>query len=183
MAPTARSKTKPQAKTATKGLSRQDLRRLGEARIRVSQEARSQEDWHRLWKRPRHTYNFKLGTCWKQCVEYAVSEFATEAGFFIDILGFPTNAFGPDYAMFTSPDRDFFFSVVLAKGKKKPTPPDAIRLQFMLDDPTQVASELESRGVRFEKKLAPCEKGSPLLMGTFRTPHGVAVDIWGFAKK
>lgn len=155
------------------------LRQMGEARIAVVREAKTQEDFKRLWKEPKHPYAITLGTCWKQCTEYAVDDFAAEVGFWIDVMGLPRNAFGPDYAMFTSPGKDFFFGVVPASTSRQATPPDSIRLQFMVEDLPTLCQELEKRGIRLEAK--PERQGleeSTLWKCTFRTPHGVPVDLW-----
>jgi len=114
-------------------------------------------------------------------VEYRVDDFAAEIGFLIDILGLPVNAFDPDYAMFTSPEGEFFFAVVPA-GEGTSTPPDAIRLQFMLADIFATADELESRGIAFEQPPQPVAPGAALNIATFRTPHGICIDLWGTVK-
>jgi len=117
---------------------------------------------------------------WKQCVEYKVADFPAEVGFFIDILGFPVNAFDPDYAMFTSPNGEFYFSVVPVLELGEVTPPDAIRMQFMVDHILETAVELEKRGVKFEQWPTLSSQESPLLIGSFRTPNGIGIDLWGF---
>lgn len=159
---------------ATKAESRQ----LGEARLEVAHASKSPDDWKRLWKKPANDWCIKWGSCWKQCLEYAVPDFASEVGFFIDVLGFPTNAFGHDYAMFTSPDKDFFFAVVPARGDRKATVPDTIRLQFMVEDIYDTALELEKRGIVFDKRPASYN-GSPIHSATLHTPNGIPVDLWG----
>lgn len=135
-----------------------------------------------MWANPKHPYTFKLGPCWKNCVEYKVDDLAAEVGFFIDILGFVPNVLGEEYAMFSSPDGDFYFSIVPAE-KGKATPPDAIRLQFMIEDVLKVSEELEKRGIRFEEKPKPESEGSSLYRGMFRTPHGIPVDLWGLVEQ
>jgi hypothetical protein len=158
------------------------VRAFGKARIDIAQRAHSREDWDKLWKRPIHPFPFAWGDCWKQCVEYKVDDFAAEVGFFIDILGLPVNAFDPGYAMFTSPHGDFFFAVVPAPEDGESTPPDALRLQFMVTDILATTTELESRGIEFEQPPQPCQPGSSLYIGYFRTPHGICVDLWGMVK-
>ncbi|NUN48477.1 MAG: VOC family protein [Candidatus Brocadiae bacterium] len=156
----------------------QDCRAMGEARIEVARVAKTPMDWKRLWKKPAHEWAIRWGTCWKACFEYRVTDFAAEVGMFVDVLGFPTNAFGPDYAMFTSPEKDFYFSVVKAKAGEKPTPADAVHLQFMVEDLFGLAKEFEARGVVFEQAPTSHE-GSPIYSATFRTPNGIPVDLWG----
>ncbi len=155
-----------------------DCRKLGEARIAAARAAKTPADWKRLWPKPANPWGIKWGTCWKACLEYIVEDFAAEVGFFIDVLGFPTNAFDQNYAMFTSPEKDFFFGVVRVSDGATPTPKDAIRLQFMVEDIYGTALEFEKRGVVFEKK-PQSQHGSPIYCATFRTPAGIAVDLWG----
>lgn len=155
-----------------------DCRKLGEARLEVAKVAKTQADWKRLWKKPSNAWAIKWGTCWKACIEYVVADFAAEVGFFVDVLGFPTNAFSADYVMFTSPDKDFFFAIVRSKEGAVPTPKESIRIQFMVENIYETALEFEKRGVDFEKK-PHAYQGSPIYSATFRTPNGIPVDIWG----
>jgi catechol 2,3-dioxygenase-like lactoylglutathione lyase family enzyme len=156
------------------------FRAYGKARIDIAKRVRDQRDWYRLWKEPSNPFPFAWGENWRQCVEYKVDDFAAEVGFYIDILGLPVNAFDPDYAMFTSPRRDFFLSIVPAFEDEYSTPPDAIRIQFMVDEIFSTVEELERRGVEFEQQPQACQEGSSLYIGYFRTPHGICVDLWGF---
>ena len=155
------------------------FRAYGKARIDIAQRATTRDDWDRLWKKSTFPFPFSWDRSWKQCVEYKVADYAAEVGFFIDILGFPVNAFDPDYAMFTSPNGEFFFSVVPAQADEESTPPDAIRLQFMVVKLIETAVELQRRGVVFEQWPAPAGENSPLQIGSFRTPHGIGIDLWG----
>ena len=156
------------------------FRAYGKARIDIASRAIIRADWERLWKGSTFPFPFSWGKSWKQCVEYKVADYAAEVGFFIDILGFPVNAFDPDYAMFTSPNGEFFFSVVPIRNEEDATPPDSIRLQFMVEDILDTSEELERRGVVFEHWPSPVTADSPLLIGSFRTPHGIGIDLWGF---
>jgi catechol 2,3-dioxygenase-like lactoylglutathione lyase family enzyme len=155
------------------------FRAYGKARIDIAQRAATRDDWDRLWKKSTYPFPFSWGSSWKQCVEYKVADFPAEVGFFIDILGFPVNAFDPDYAMFTSPSGEFFFSVVPVLESEKVTPPDAFRLQFMVDHIMETAAELERRGVKFEQWPTRSSEKSPLLIGSFHTPNGIGIDLWG----
>lgn len=155
------------------------FRAYGKARVDIAQRATTRDDWDRMWKKSTFPFPFSWGQSWKQCIEYKVADFAAEVGFFIDILGFPVNAFDPDYAMFTSPNGEFFFSVVPAQADEESTPPDAIRLQFMVAKIIETAAELQRRGVVFEQWPAPAGENSPLLIGSFRTPNGIGIDLWG----
>jgi hypothetical protein len=155
------------------------VRAYGKARIDIAQRAQTPVDWERLWVNPLHAFPFVWGEAWKQCMEYKVDDFAAEAGFFIDVLGLPANAFGSAYAMFTSPHGEFFFSFIPTPTGESSTPPDAIRLQFMVADIFATARELEQRGISFERLPVPLQPGSPLHAASFRTPNGIPVDLWG----
>jgi len=155
------------------------IRAYGKARIDIARRATSRADWDRMWKQSTFPFPFSWGESWKQCVEYRVVDFPAEVGFYIDILGLPVNAFDPDYAMFTSPNGEFYLSVVPALEGDPGTPPEAIRIQFMVDNILEVAEELERRGIVFEKWPSPCAEGSSLYIGYFRTPHGISIDLWG----
>jgi catechol 2,3-dioxygenase-like lactoylglutathione lyase family enzyme len=155
------------------------VRAYGKARIDIARRAASPSDWERLWKPSTHPFPFRWGQPWNACVEYRVDDFAAEVGFFIDVLGFPVNAFDPDYAMLTSPGGDFFFAITPARPGESATPPDALRLQFMVIDILDTTRELISRGIFFEQEPQPCQEGSSLYIGYFRTPHGICIDLWG----
>jgi catechol 2,3-dioxygenase-like lactoylglutathione lyase family enzyme len=166
-------------KTETRYPINPRFRAYGKARIDIAQRATTRDDWDRLWKKPTYPFPFSWGKSWKQCIEYKVVDFPAEVGFFIDILGFPVNAFNPDYAMFTSPNGEFYFSVVPAYDSEKVTAPDAIRLQFMVEHIFETAAELERRGVRFEQWPTQSSEKSSLLIGSFRTPNGIGIELWG----
>ena len=155
-----------------------DVRKLGEARLAVAPKLKTPADWKKLWKKPVNSWALTFGSCWKHCIEYRVDDFASEVGFFVDLLGFPVNAFGTDYAMFTGPDKDFFFSVVPTPHGEESTAPEALRLQFMVEDLYGTTIELEKRGVLFDKRPSSYQ-GSPIYNATFRTPNGIHVDLWG----
>lgn len=158
------------------------FRAYGKARIDIAQRAATREDWDRLWKKSTYPFPFSWGKSWKQCIEYKVADFPAEVGFFIDILGFPVNAFDPDYAMFTSPDGDFYFSVVPVENKAEVTSPDSIRLQFMVERIMDTAVELQRRGVKFDQWPGLSSSSSSLIIGSFRTPNGISIDLWGFER-
>jgi len=155
------------------------VRAYGKARIDIAERAKNPADWEKLWKPPSASYPFVWGESWKQCIEYRVDDFAAEVGFFIDVLGLPVNAFDSGYAMFTSPQRDFFFAIVPTPHAEQSTPPDAIRLQFMVKDIMATTHELEQRGISFEQSPQPLRPGSSLAIGYFRTPHGICIELWG----
>ena len=156
------------------------IRAYGKARIDIAQRAATRDDWDRLWKKSTYPFPFTWGKSWKQCIEYKVADFPAEVGFFIDVLGFPVNAFDPDYAMFTSPDGDFYFSVVPVEDKAEVTSPNSIRLQFMVERIMDTAVELERRGVKFDQWPGVSSSSSSLIIGSFRTPNGISIELWGF---
>ncbi len=155
------------------------VRAFGKARLDIARRAQTREDWDALWKKPQHEFPFTWGAYWKQCVEYRVSDYAAEVGFFIDILGLPINAFNEYTAMFTGPEQEFYFAVTPTFAGQQPTPPDALRLQFFVGDIFAVAEELERRGILFEQPPQPVAEGSNYYVGTFRTPHGICIDLCG----
>jgi len=159
------------------------VRAYGKARLDLARRARNGEEWKRIWKPPTHPYPFQLGGAWKQCIEYKVDDFAAEIGFLIDIFGLEVNSLDPGYAQFTSPQRDFFFAVVETPPGYTATPPDALRIQFMVEDIFTTAEELESRGITFEIPPQPCQAGSALNIGAFRTPHGITIELWGIVNE
>ena len=159
------------------------FRAYGKARIDIAKRAATRDDWDQLWKKPTNPFPFSWGSSWKQCVEYKVADFPSEVGFFIDILGFPVNAFDPDYAMFTSPNGDFYFSVVPTWEGETPTPAGAIRLQFMVQDIIATAIELERRGVIFDQMPARVANNSAFMIGVFHTPNGMRIELWGFESR
>jgi catechol 2,3-dioxygenase-like lactoylglutathione lyase family enzyme len=158
------------------------VRAYGRARIEIAQRAQSRQDWDALWKPPQQPFLFDWGEPWKQCIEYSVDDFAAEVGFLIDVLGLPVNAFNADYAMFTSPNQDFYFAVVQTQNGARSTPPDALRLQFMVTDIFATTQELERRGVHLAQEARPIFEGSRQWVASFHTPHGIALEIWGLVE-
>jgi catechol 2,3-dioxygenase-like lactoylglutathione lyase family enzyme len=155
------------------------VRAYGRARIEIAQRAQTAQDWNELWKPPTQPFAFEWGEYWKHCIEYKVKDFTAEVGFFIDLLGLPVNAFNENYAMFTSPDREFFLAVVPA-GNGKATPPDALRVQFMVADIFKTTAELQKRGIHFAQEPQPVSSGSNQWVVSFQTPNGICMEIWGY---
>ncbi len=155
------------------------VRAYGKARLDVARRVREGGDWNALWKKGQYDFPFQWGQNWKQCVEYRVDDFAAEVGFYTDVLGLPVNAFDVNYAMFTSPDQAFFLAVVPTQEGEPATPFDAVRFQFMVSDLFPLTEELEKRGVVFEQYPQAVAEGSELFIGSFRTPHGILIELWG----
>ena len=158
------------------------VRAYGKARIDMARRANEAADWKHIWKAPMHPYPFRLGEAWKQCTEYKVDDFAAEIGFLIDVLGLEVTALEPTYAQFSSPQADFYIAVIETPKGHPSTPPDALRIQFMVKDIAATARELESRGILFELPPQPCQPGSQLHIGSFRTPHGISIELWGMSQ-
>lgn len=155
------------------------FRAYGKARLDIARRAATRSEWERLWKEPAFPFPFTWGEWWKQCIEYKVDDFAAEVGFYTDILGLPVIAFDPNYAMFTSPAEEFYLAIIPAFEPGKSTPAEALRIQFMVANIFETVRELERRGIVFEQKPQPCERGSSMFLTYFRTPHGICVDLWG----
>ena len=153
-------------------------RSYGRARIEIASQIKSQEDWDLLWKKPIHPYAFEWGPSWTQCIEYKVTDFLSEVGFFCDVLGFPVNAIGPEYVQFTSPDNGFYLAIVPAAPGDPPTPPEAIRIQFNITDFEETVEELRRRGITFDGTPGPYQGGSSISLASFHTPNGIGVEVF-----
>lgn len=164
---------------ATKYHINPKMRAYGKARIDITKHAKDEKDWQDNWREQLYFYPFEFADGWKTCFEYKVDDFAAEVGFFMDFLGFPSSAFSPSYAQFTSPDGDFYIGVSALQEGEESTHPDTIRLQLNIIDLFDTIEELESRGIVFEGKPQPVYEDSDILVTTFRTPHGISVDLWG----
>ena len=163
---------------ATKYHVNPKMRAYGKARIDITKRAKDEKDWQENWREQLYSYPLKLAEGWKYCFEYKVDDYAAEVGFFIDFLGFPSSAFSPSYARFSSPDEDFFFSISAVQEGEESTPPDTLRIQFNVVDLLGTIAELEDRGIVFEQQPQPIHEGSDILVGCFRTPHGICIDLW-----
>ena len=157
------------------------IRAYGKARIDLALRFNSSADWDEHWKPPSNPFPFTWGESWKQCIEYRVDDFAAEVGFFIDVLGFPINALDHSYAMFTSPQHEFFFAIVPTSDDETPTSPDALRLQFMVRDVNATYQELLNRGIAFELTPQPLCQNSSITITSFRTPNGIPIEIWAIS--
>ncbi len=157
------------------------FRAYGKARLDIANRVQTQEDWDTLWKEPVNPFilNFPWGSVWKQCVEYYVTDFAAEIGFWIDIIGLHVVALGPDYAQFISPGGEISFAISPASQEQSETPKNALRLQFMIDEITETVKVLEGRSVAFEQPPQALAADMDIFTATFRTPHGISVELWG----
>jgi hypothetical protein len=153
------------------------VRAYGKARIDITRRARDEDEWRRLWKEPSQPYPFKPGAGWKFNLVYTVEDYAAEIGFFIDVLGFPVLAFSPSQAQLTSPEGSFALTILSAREDSLITPPDALRLQLNVEAILQTVRELERRGVIFDQQPAPIQSGSAWQSASFRTPHGVYIEL------
>jgi len=155
------------------------VRAYGKARIDITQRAKDEAEWLKLWKEPSQPYPFTHGGGAKLSIDYKVDDYPAEIGFFIDVLGFPVWAFSPSYAQLTNPERDLFFSVTAARPGEQSTPPETLRLNIQVSNLVQVSEELERRGVIFDQPITPQESDNNLHTASFRTPHGVLIVLWG----
>lgn len=164
---------------ATKYHVNPKMRAYGKARIDITKRAKDERDWQENWREQLYFYPFELAADWKTCFEYKVDDFAAEVGFFMDFLGFPSSAFSPSYAQFTSPDGDFYIGVSAVQDGEDSTLPDTLRIQFNVLDIFDTIAELERRGIMFEGEPKPVHDDSDILVISCRTPHGISIDLWG----
>ncbi len=154
-------------------------REIGNARLKLAAELKTPDEWKERWTPPKYKFPFAFGSCWNQCIGYAVEDYAAEIGFYYDVFGLSVNAFSADFAMFTSPEREFFFSVIPASEKLKAMPPECLDFGFMVKDLKNVATELEARGIVFSKPVSNY-MDSPMLTGELETPNGIRITLWCF---
>ncbi|UCH58964.1 MAG: hypothetical protein JSV61_12195 [Anaerolineales bacterium] len=151
------------------------VRAYGKARIEITRQAKNEQEWQKHWRAPQNPFAFQWGDTWKQCVEYKVNDFASEVGFFIDLLGFAVDTFSPSYARLTTPDEDFYFAISEVRPDEQATPAEALRLQFCVVDLEELLHKLEERGILIE--LNEVEGSSGIKVGSFQTPHGICIDL------
>lgn len=153
----------------------EEFQKLGEKRIEAHQKGNSSYP-------SKNSYSPYWGNCWKLSFEYKVSNFPSEAGFFVDILGFEFNVFTSTYLMLTNPDQDSFFSIIQTKENDVPTPPESIRMHFVVKDIFSLVNELRDK--HSIPILSPelAGEGSNLYSSILNTPHGVKIELWGSKK-
>lgn len=149
----------------------------GKTRLAFVKSCQSEEDWDQ-WAEPKHQFAFQYGPCWKNTIEYKVSDFAAEVGFFIDVLGCDCNALMEDYAMIQGPEQEFTFSFRPAKNEEAVTPKDAITIEFMVSNIDELHRELISRGIEF---IQSPQEESGGQTAKFQTPHGITIKLWCFS--
>jgi len=156
------------------------VRAYGKARIDVTRRARDEQEWQSMWHEPRYPFPFTWGDGWRHCIQYTVDDFAAEIGFFIDVLGFQVLEFSPTFARFVAPDGEFSIAVSEAIEGGQSLPPEAIRLQFMLEGLADTITELQRRGVQFED--LPDASGDSPAVALLRSPHGLLLELWGITE-
>jgi hypothetical protein len=154
------------------------FRAFGKARLDITLRAKDEQEWQSMWREPLNPFPFNFGSGWKFCFEYKVDDFAAEVGFFIDVLGFSVRAFSPRYAQFSSPREELCISVRETGDGEQSTDPDSLRLHLQLRDGEDTITELDRRGIVFEKSMAIEQDGESTLIGFFRSPHGLRFDLW-----
>ncbi len=151
------------------------VRAYGKARIEITRQANNEQEWQKHWRAPQNPFSFRWGSTWKQCVEYKVEDFASEVGFFIDLLGFPVDTFSPCYTRLTTPDEDFYFAISEVRPGEQATPAEALRLQFCVLGLEELIQQLESRGISIEGSAS--QESTGYKVASFRTPHGISIDL------
>jgi predicted enzyme related to lactoylglutathione lyase len=151
-------------------------REFGEKRIEITKQAKTSEDWEKMWYPPTNPFPLEYGPCWTMNVEYKVADFEAEVGFFLDVFGLESYVLDENDAMFTGLKTEFYFSVV---RHDKSTPGDLISLEFMCEDISKTHKELVGRGVEFETPPKPYQESGNLYIADFRTPNGIRVRLWG----
>jgi catechol 2,3-dioxygenase-like lactoylglutathione lyase family enzyme len=154
------------------------LRERGEHLMEMARNASTKEDWKKIWEIPRPDIAFTWGTCWKQCVEYHVNDFASEVAFYLDVLGLSFNAFDPNYAMFTSPDHAFYLAVTPANDDSPAVTPNTMRVEFMVEDIHATVEKLAQRGLVVDEVSQPWGENNPMHIARFLTPNGVGITLW-----
>ena len=157
-------------------------REYGKKRLEIPATARSLADWQAMWYDPIHPYPFEWGDCWKGNIQYSVDDYEAEVGFWLDMLGLDCNVLSSDFAMINTPDKVFTFSIVTAPPEGS-TPRGAIKIEFMLNNILKTGKDLDNRGLVLEVPLHEDGEGSKLYTGTLRTPHGIAVNLWGMEQE
>ncbi|MGE3800487.1 MAG: VOC family protein [Candidatus Kapaibacterium sp.] len=127
---------------------------------------------------PTVDYPFSWGECWTGNIGVAVSDFESEIGFWIDILGFRPFAFFEDTLMFRSIDNSFGMS--LSQATEDQPPSHSITVELMLDNLEEATEIIRSRGAEFSKTLFPVW-GEEQTMRTTEliSPAGFRVILWG----
>lgn len=156
---------------------RPNLHQLGQQRLASAASATSQEDWSNLVANLPYQFPFDWGNCWRQSTEYRVCDFASEVGFYTDVLGFSILVLSNSYAMFTSPDNAFNVAFVpVTQGDETPT--NAMAIEFMVNNITDTVKTLQDRGVSFESTPNLPTSQPVLTMAAFRTPNGIQIRLW-----
>ncbi|MGB3329451.1 MAG: hypothetical protein WBA46_10885 [Thermomicrobiales bacterium] len=113
------------------------------------------------------------GVVFRQMFEYPVADFASEAGFFLDVFGFGTIALSEDYALFTDAENAFFLSF---RKVDAPQPLDALKLLFMTNDLDAAMRHLAGTRIGTSVRIG---EGSPSQRVAYlATPAGLPVEIW-----
>lgn len=111
----------------------------------------------------------------RQMFEYPVSDFETEVGFYVSVLGLTNIALTDEYALFQHPEHGFCISFrrVTDAASFVDT---GLKLLFMTTDIPAADAHLGQTGL---VPAGEIRKGSPVQdVIHFVTPAGVAVEIW-----
>ena len=157
-------------------------KKLGTKRIKIISEIKSPQEYAKKWPKPKNKFNFKWGDCWKAVIEYGVSDYEAEVGFYIDYLGFSLNAIWDDHAMLMTPDGEYAFTIYRDKTVKGKID-KLLNVQFMLGNIKSVSSRLKRNKVKIVQALKnEWGKDSAMKKFKFLTPNGIQITLWGFDK-
>jgi hypothetical protein len=159
-----------------------DWSAAGKKRLAVCDQAKSPEDWKRLWIDAPFAFPFEYGACWSFSAEFMVADFEAEIGFFIDGLCLESYVLQRDFAMFTDPSKSFYFSISPAQDAEAVSPA-AFRLGFMVKRLEETVADLERRGIVPIQPVFNPYPGSPMLKAVFATPNGIQIDLWSVTEQ
>lgn len=115
------------------------------------------------------------GVVFRHMLEYPVTDFAAEVGFFASIFGLPSIALTHDYALFTHPEYGYCFS--FRKDAHQPLPGSiGLKMLFMTDDIDSADEHLNRTGLVPDKEIRMGSTVQRVIH--FATPSGLAIEIW-----
>ncbi|MEJ7839638.1 MAG: hypothetical protein WKF81_12530 [Thermomicrobiales bacterium] len=128
------------------------------------------------WTYTRFPFRWDDSTPFRHTFEYSVTEFETEVGFYSSIFGFETVALDDSYALFTSPQRDFWLSIRRASVESPESNPSGLFLMFMSHNFPIVRDHLERVGAGLV--IADRVEPGGLRVSKFLSPAGLAIELW-----
>lgn len=119
---------------------------LGDERLNRLKDVESEDDWSQVKTKRKHSFDFPLHDARKQWVEYHVSDFEAELGFYTDILGLSAQSLSQDYAVLHNESHEFYIGFWRACEEKPETPTGAISICFFFEDIYSGVDKLKRRG-------------------------------------